>query len=303
MITLKKENSSRGIPPEKRTLEQLMQTGIIVLDKPCGPSSHEATTYARKILGLNKAGHTGTLDQDVSGVLIVLLQEACKAANFFPDSSKKYTCLMRLGKEASKKQVEEAMQNFKGKIYQKPPLASAVAKRLRIREVFDLNVLEIQGKNVLFDVHCQAGTYVRNICRDSGEVLGNGAVMTELRRTQAMGLSEKQSTQLQELSDFKWLATCGKPEKLMQAILPIEKALKLKKVVLSDEGVEKTCHGINPWKKDALSLDKNIEKDEAVLLYTGRGQAFSIAKALHNAKKAPEQGDWFDLERLILTPK
>src|SRR3989344_2523873 len=148
-----------GKNPE-RSLEEKIRKGVFILDKPSGPSSHEAAAFVRKILGLTRVGHTGTLDANVSGVLPCLLEESTKAAKCLLGSRKKYVCILRLGEKKSFQEVEKAFSHFKGKIFQKPPLASAVAKKLRIREVFGLKVLEVEGEDVLFECDVVGRFYV-----------------------------------------------------------------------------------------------------------------------------------------------
>src|SRR3989338_1492377 len=169
---LREFESSLGKSPSERTLEEKLKKGVFILDKPCGPSSHEAAAFVRKILGLKRAGHSGTLDPKVSGVLPVLLEESTKAARYLLGSRKKYVCIMRLGERKSGREIEEAFSHFHGKIFQKPPLESAVAKKLRVREVYGLKILEVDGREVLLECDVEGGFYVRKLCFDIGEVLG-----------------------------------------------------------------------------------------------------------------------------------
>ncbi|MEK6843021.1 MAG: RNA-guided pseudouridylation complex pseudouridine synthase subunit Cbf5, partial [Candidatus Micrarchaeota archaeon] len=136
MIIIQKGKSQLGTSPEKRSMEDRLKYGIVVIDKPQGPSSHEVSAFSRKILKLDVTGHTGTLDQNVSGVLVVLLENSRKVVNFLPNTDKKYVCMMRLSREIPIIPLEKTFENFRGEIYQKPPLLSAVAKKLRTRKVF-----------------------------------------------------------------------------------------------------------------------------------------------------------------------
>src|SRR3989344_4659329 len=108
MLILRKAESKAGKPPGQRSLEEKLRKGVFVLDKPCGPTSHEAAAFIRKILGLRKAGHSGTLDYNVSGVLPVLLEEGTKAARYLLGSRKEYVCIMRLNERKSEKEIKEA---------------------------------------------------------------------------------------------------------------------------------------------------------------------------------------------------
>ncbi len=302
MHILYKEESKLGVSPHERSVEQALEHGVVCIDKPQGPSSHEVSAFVKKILHIDKAGHTGTLDPNVSGVLPVLLNQGCKASHFLGETSKTYVCVMRLEKEVAKKQLEKAFSHFKGKIYQTPPLLSAVAKNLRIREVKELKILEVKEKNVLFSVSSQAGFYVRNLVFDMGEVLGVKSEMAELRRTKAGPLTEDKCITLQELSDYYWLwKEKGNDEKLRKAIIPIENFVSLKKVIASDDCLRPISTGADLAIPGILALDKTIARGERVGIFTGKGELVAIATALRGASEIKElkKGIAFDIERVI----
>ncbi|MDD1738400.1 MAG: RNA-guided pseudouridylation complex pseudouridine synthase subunit Cbf5, partial [Methanothrix sp.] len=180
-----KTDASFGLPPEKRSLKQHLSLGAINLDKTSGPTSHEVAAWVKRILEVDKAGHSGTLDPKVTGILPVLLGDATRIMETLLLAGKEYICLMRLHKPVPKKQIMEVCQEFMGPIFQKPPLKSSVVKELRIRTIYYLDVLEIEEQHVLMRVGCEAGTYIRKLCFDIGLALGCGANMEELRRTRA----------------------------------------------------------------------------------------------------------------------
>jgi H/ACA ribonucleoprotein complex subunit 4 len=283
----------------------LLEFGFIVLDKPAGPSSHEVSAYASKILGIPKAGHTGTLDPAVSGVLIVLLNSSCKVAHYLPETDKKYICVMETGRAHTRKEVEDAFEHFKGKIYQTPPLASAVAKRLRVREIYSLNVLEVEGKRILFECDCEAGTYIRKLCEDAGRVLGSCGEMVERRRTKAMGVSEENAITLQQLSDCYWLYKEKAVEANLRKVLhPIEELATLPKVVVADEYFTALLRGIDVKKSDVVALDDSIAKEALVGLFNEKGTLLAIATSLvdfSDVKEAKDCTVLFDIERVVRT--
>lgn len=289
----------------KHTINELLEYGFLVLDKPAGPSSHEASAYASKILEVKKAGHTGTLDPNVSGVLVILLNSSCKAAYYLSETDKSYVCVMQTGRPHTKKEVEEAFENFRGKIYQTPPLASAVARKLRVREIYSLKILEVEGRRVLFECDCEAGTYIRKLCEDAGRVLGSGGSMLELRRTKAMGINESKAVTLQQLSDAYWLyKEKGIETELRKILRPIEELATFKKVVVSDSYVPKIVRGIDVRKADADSIDKSVAKGDWAGLYNKEGALLAVAKSLFDFAQIKEQDDraiLFDLERVIRT--
>lgn len=121
-------------------------------------------SWVKRILSLNRAGHSGTLDPKVTGVLPVMLGNATKIANVLLKAGKEYVCIMRLHQQESKGKIRKAAAEFVGTIYQRPPLRSSVKRRLRTRQIYYLDILEIDGQDVLFRVGCQAGTYIRKLC-------------------------------------------------------------------------------------------------------------------------------------------
>lgn len=289
----------------RHSINELLEYGFLVLDKPAGPSSHEASAYASKVLQVKKAGHTGTLDPNVSGVLVILLNSSCKVASYLSETDKSYVCVMQTGRPHTKKEVEAAFENFRGKIYQTPPLASAVARKLRVREIYSLKILEVEGRRVLFECDCQAGTYIRKLCVDAGRVLGSGGEMLELRRTKAMGITESKAVSLQQLSDAYWLyKEKGIDSALRKILAPIEELAMFKKVVVNDSYIPKIVRGIDVKKVDADSIDKSIAKEELVGLYDKDGALLAVAKSLFDfAQVKGQEGRTvlFDLERVIRT--
>ncbi|MFX1235751.1 MAG: RNA-guided pseudouridylation complex pseudouridine synthase subunit Cbf5, partial [Promethearchaeota archaeon] len=176
-------NYQYGCDPEKRKIKDLFKYGVINLDKPRGPTSHEVVSWVRKILGISNVGHGGTLDPKVTGILPCALGKATRALAALLDSGKEYVGIMNLHKPEPKQKIEKIFRIFTGKIYQTPPLKSSVVRRLRVREIYYYNNIDVNENLVLFKVGCEAGTYIRKLCFDVGEALCSGAHMLELRRT------------------------------------------------------------------------------------------------------------------------
>jgi len=186
-----KSSSSYGCDPNNRPIEKLLDYGIINVDKPKGPTSHQVSAYVQQILNIKKSGHSGTLDPKVTGVLPVALSRATRVVQAILPAGKEYVVLMQLHKPVAEGKLMNTLKNFQGKIKQMPPLKSAIKRRLRERTIYYLDVLEIDGQDVLFKVGSQAGTYIRKLVHDIGQDLDVGAHMAELRRTKAgpFGLS------------------------------------------------------------------------------------------------------------------
>ena len=212
-----------GKRPSDRTIGELLQGGVIILDKPSGPTSHQATAWVRDALKCDRVGHGGTLDPYVSGVLPITLGKAVRLTDVVLSSDKEYVCLMRLHADRPEKKVREVISRFVGKIYQLPPVRSAVKRQVRIRTIHEIEILDISGRDVLFRVHCDAGTYVRTLCVDIGDLLGCGANMVELRRTRSGKMTEDRAHSLQDMRDaYIFWQQNGRGEWLRSMLLPME---------------------------------------------------------------------------------
>ncbi|NYZ79565.1 RNA-guided pseudouridylation complex pseudouridine synthase subunit Cbf5 [Candidatus Micrarchaeota archaeon] len=271
-----------GKRPERRSVEELMEYGIAPVDKPQGPSSHEVTSWVRKMLGASKAGHSGTLDPNVSGVLPVGLNRATRAMGLMLKSSKEYVGIIKFHCDVSEDKVKTIFKKFSGEVEQMPPVKSAVKRVLRKRKVYYLEPLEFNGREVLFRVGCEAGTYIRKLCFDMGEELGCGANMLELRRTKAAGLEESRISRLQDVKDAYWLwKEKGDEREMRKVILPIEDVLNLRRIWLRDSAVEAVCSGAVLAAPGVAKLDEGIATGDNVALMSLKDElvAFSVAEA------------------------
>ena len=221
-------NIHYGKAPSERTVRELLQNGFIILDKPAGPSSHQVVAWVKEILDIEKAGHGGTLDPAVTGVLPVALGDAARALQVLLVAGKEYIALMKLHKQVDEKKIREACRSFVGQISQMPPLRSAVKRVRRTREEYYLEILEIHGTEVLFRVGCEAGTYIRTLCVDIGKKLGCGAQLAELRRTRVGNITEATAVTLQDIKDaYVFWKEEGDETELRRKILSMERLLEV----------------------------------------------------------------------------
>ncbi len=281
----KKADGKVGKPPKERPIEELIDYGIVNIDKPKGPSSHQTSDYVKKILQINKAGHSGTLDPAVTGVQPVALGRATKIAQFLLTAPKEYVCLMHLHKPVEEEALRATIEKFTGKIKQLPPVKSAVKRVERIREIYEFEVLEIEDQDVLFRVKCQAGTYIRKLCSDFGKELGIGAHMAELRRTQAGPFTEKDNLiTLNDLQDaYHYYKEENNPKYLRYCIQPIENSLKhLAKCWILDTTIESITHG-KDLAVPGISKLENFKKSETVAILSLKGELVAVGEALMSA--------------------
>ncbi len=277
-------SSKYGKRPEERSVKELLDFGIVPLDKPPGPSSHQVSAYVQKILGITKAGHSGTLDPKVTGVLPVALGRATRVVHSLLTAGKEYITIMHLHKELEEYQVRKLLSDFEGKITQLPPVKSAVKRQERERTIYYLEFLDLAGQDVLFTAGTQAGTYIRKLCHDMGltKIDGEkvGAHMDELRRTKAGPFTEDQLVTLQDLADAFHYWQEGDETAIRKAILPAEAGLAhLKKIWVLDSAVESLCQGVQLKVPGIAKLHDNIQVGDHVAVMTLKDEAILTGEA------------------------
>ena len=278
-----------GCKPEERSAKDIIHYGVINLDKPAGPTSHEVAAWTKKILKVTGIGHGGTLDPHVTGVLPITLEDSSKIVQALLYSGKEYVCVMKLHGDAEEESVKRVLAEFEDEIYQRPPLRASVKRQLRTRRIYYIDYLETDGRNVLFKVGCEGGTYIRKLCFDVGEVLGVGAHMQELRRTRAGPFTEdsKGFVTLHEVAN--WFAEWEEKKEdttLTKFIQPMENALALlPKIVIRDSAVDALCHGANLTVPGILTVESGITKGSVVAVFTLKGEAVALAEALISSEE------------------
>lgn len=279
-------NPTYGCQPNKRPLSQLINYGLIILDKPANPTSHEVAAWVRKILGCSKTGHGGTLDPAVTGVLPTALGQATRAVRILLKAGKEYVAVLKLHDSVPESKIRETLKEFQGEIYQRPPLKSSVKRVLRVRKIYYLETLEVAEKRVLFRVGCEAGTYIRKLCYDIGVILAVSGQMEELRRTKSGIFREENSIRLQDLLDAKILYDeTGNEEELREIIRPFEELfVNYPKIIVRDLAINALCYGAKLAIPGVLKLSKGIEKGTPVVIMSQKGEAVALATALLNTK-------------------
>jgi len=213
----------------------------------------------------------------VTGVLPLALEDATKIIQVFLLTGKEYVCLMTLHDSVQTTKLLSIMEEFVGEIYQKPPLRAAVKREVRKRRVYYIKDIEIDDRLVLFRVGCQAGTYIRKLVSDIGEVLGVGAHMRELRRTRAGPFTEETIYNLYDI-----LESQEKREELVRKIIqPMESAfVYVQKIFIRDSAVNAICHGADLAIPGIVRLTDGIKVKSPVALFTLKGELVALARAL-----------------------
>ena len=287
-IFLKKESEtdwSYGQDPNKISVEELINYGIIDLNKPSGPTSHQISAYVQKVLEINKSGHSGTLDPGVTGVLPIALGKATRIVQTLLNAGKEYICLMYLHKPVDEKEIYNTVEKFTGKIKQLPPIKSAIKRRLRTREIYYFNILEIEGQEVLFQIGCEAGTYIRKIVHDFGQEIRTGAHMEQLIRTKAGPFTDKDWHSLHDLKDAYEFYKEGDEKEIRKIILPIEEAVKhLPKIWVMDSSVDSICHGAY-LSIPGISKLNNFNENEITAIMTLKNELVALGISALNSNE------------------
>ncbi|XP_062176708.1 H/ACA ribonucleoprotein complex subunit 4-like [Alnus glutinosa] len=274
-----------GYSPLKRPLEQYIKYGVINLDKPANPSSHEVVAWIKRILKVEKTGHSGTLDPKVTGNLIVCIDRATRLVKSQQGAGKEYVCIARLHSavpDVSK--VARALETLTGAVFQRPPLISAVKRQLRIRTIYESKLLEYDADKhlVVFWISCEAGTYVRTLCVHLGLILGVGGHMQELRRVRSGILGEKDNmVTMHDVLDGQWIYDNYRDESyLRRVIMPLEVILtSYKRLVVKDSAVNAICYGAKLMIPGLLRFENDIEVGEEIVLMTTKGEAIALGIA------------------------
>lgn len=285
-ILIKNESvGHHGKNPKDRSVEELINFGVVVVDKESGPTSHQVSAYVKQILDVDKTGHSGTLDPKVTGVLPNATQNATRLNEYLLNMGKEYVALMHLHNSILEEKVRNYLNNFVGTITQMPPVKSAVKRRKRKREVYYLDVLEIKDNDVLFKVGVEAGTYIRTICHDCGRDLGIGAHMKELRRTKVAHYTEDEAHTLIDLNDaYKIYKENGIEKYLRNILKPAESIVEnLPKVWVKDSAVWYVAHG-SPLAVPGVSKLHDFEQSAYVAIMTLKNELVAIGRASMNTK-------------------
>lgn len=274
-----------GHSPLARPLATHLSYGVINLDKPANPSSHEVVSWIKRILRVEKTGHSGTLDPKVTGCLIVCIDRATRLVKAQQSAGKEYVSVVRLHAAVEEpRKLYRAVETLTGALFQRPPLISAVKRQLRIRTVYESKLLEFDAKRNLgvVWVKCEAGTYIRTLCVHLGLLVGTGGHMQELRRVRSGVLSEDYNmVTMHDVLDAQHVYDTTKDETyLRRVVMPLEVLLtNYKRIVVKDSAVNAICYGAKFMIPGLLRFADGIEVGQEVVLMTTKGEAIAMAIA------------------------
>ena len=274
-------NPDFGCRPEERPIDELLKSGIILVEKPRGPTSHQLTAWARNLLGISKIGHGGTLDPFATGLLTLLLGKATRLTDIVLRGDKTYVGILKFGRTVDELELQGVLSSLEGVIYNVPPLESAVKIQVRTRTIRSIRVVEVDtdSRIAAFEVSCSAGTYVRTLAKDIGLLLGTNCELTELHRSHTGAFSQGMACTMQQLADAAFLYhEHGDDRGLSSLISPVESILSgLPSIVIKDGAAAALSHGAPLARPGVISAQKGISQGAIVQLKTVKGEAVSVA--------------------------
>ena len=265
---------------DKEDVKTLINKSFIFVDKPINLSSHEVSSYISKLFNV-KAGHAGTLDPNVSGLLIIGLGKATKMLRFLAEQPKEYVCLMKLKNDMKEEEVKKLLLSFQKEVLQMPPEKSAVAKKLRKRKVYNVKFIEKQQKLVLFNTLVEKGTYMRVLCQQM-----NGE-MVDLRRVSYAGISEEKGVTMQKIFRAMYKYNNGDNKEILEILHTTDETFymsNLQKIFIKETAVRNIMNG-SPLYKAGVIEEKTgkLEKGYACA-FCGKNLV-AIMKVVNDNKK------------------
>ncbi|MEM2740191.1 MAG: RNA-guided pseudouridylation complex pseudouridine synthase subunit Cbf5 [Candidatus Bathyarchaeia archaeon] len=234
------------------------------------------------------------------------MNNAVKIVRVLLSGGKEYVGVMRLHGDVPRDKIESCFDIFQGEIYQKPPVRSSVKRRLRTRRIYYLELLEVDGRDVLFRVGCEAGTYIRKLCYDIGEILGCGAHMRELRRTRVSTFTENECVHVDDVFDayMSWKES-GDESTLRRIVRPMEDALSIiPQITVKDTAVEAICSGADLAIPGVVAFTSDIHEGSLVAMFTVKGEAVALGLSQLSAEMFLERdrGIAVRIERVLMQP-
>ena len=283
-------SSDHGCAPADRSIDQLFESGFILLDKAPGPSSHQISAWARDMMGLEKLGHGGTLDPFATGLLPLLAGKAMRLTGRILTHDKSYLAILKIGREVERTELDEKMSLLTGKVYNVPPEISAVRVQVRTRKISRFDILDFDGTTILTHIECEAGTYVRTMARDLGLLLDSPVELKELRRPSSGEFSLSQAITMQQLADAYWLwKENGDSSAIIRILHPVEDMLSgVPKIVIKDGAAAALSHGAPLLRPGVVSIPDDLGVGNEVLLVTMKGEAVALANLVQPSKVIPE---------------
>jgi H/ACA ribonucleoprotein complex subunit 4 len=288
-----------ALPPEVG--RRIDEGAFLLVDKPRGPSSHQVTAWARDLLGVPVAGHAGTLDPGVSGVLWVGVGPALKLLPLLLEFPKTYVALIGFHAPVGAEELAATVREFEGPVFQTPPVRSAVKRQRRIRRLLKLQILERGPTELLLEAVVDSGTYLRTLAVDLGDALGVGGNLIELRRTATGPFAEGQAIGLPALADAVHAAAAGDLGPLLTQLHPISEVWRhFPRLRLKPAAAAAVAHGADLAPGGIRSVEGTFAKGDYVALVTEAGDLLAIGVALRDSEHLDGPGWAIDATRVLV---
>jgi H/ACA ribonucleoprotein complex subunit 4 len=266
--------------------ERIRAGAFVVLDKPRGPSSHQVTAWARDLLEVPTAGHAGTLDPNVSGVLWVGVGPALKLLPLVLELPKRYIGAVAFHGPVERRSLAALLEEFTGPIYQTPPVRSAVKRERRVRTIHRLVLHELEAGHAVIEVVCESGTYIRTLAVDLGEALGVGAHLEELRRLATGPFDERKAVPLTTLADARASQRAGDPGPLLALLHPLDELLaEFPTIVVKDAAAAAVAHGAGLAAAGIVSSSRPFARDARVVLRNRAGELIATGRTRYGSEE------------------
>lgn len=277
--------------------------GFIIIDKPKGPTSHQVDHWVRQILGVDKVGHVGTLDPNATGLLVMAIGKAVKLIDVAHEDTKEYICAMRIHSDVSEERLIEVMKEFQTEVYQIPPMKSAVAREIRSRRIYELELVEKEGKMILFRAKTDSGTYIRTLCVDMGYVLGTGAQMADLRRISTGVFREDRMTTIQKLKDSVELMNQGDDRPFRGIFLPMNYLFSDKpKIIVKKSAIDNIAHGADLYPGGIKSMVGEARIGDRVCVLSENNELIGTGRMLVHSSDISDL-KVVDFDRVMVEPE
>jgi predicted rRNA pseudouridine synthase len=282
-------------------LERIHSGAFLLVDKPRGPSSHQVTAWVRDLLRLPLAGHAGTLDPHVSGLLWVGVGPALKLLPLMLEFPKRYVAVVTLHGSVRKDELDRVIAEFIGPVFQTPPVRSAVKRRRRVRTIHRLELLDRAGTEILLDSVVDSGTYIRSLAVDLGDALGVGAHLAELRRTGTGPFLDRDAVPLQRIADAVASADTGAPGPLLELLHPtVEVWREFPQVRVKRGAVSAIAHGADLARGGIAAVEGRFSQGASVVLLTEERELLALGTALRDSEHLAGPGWAIDAGRVMV---
>ncbi|MDB4864818.1 RNA-guided pseudouridylation complex pseudouridine synthase subunit Cbf5 [Euryarchaeota archaeon] len=274
-------NPKFGSVPSERSLDELLGSGILLVKKPRGPTSHQLTAWIRNILGISKIGHGGTLDPMATGLLTILCGRATRLTDIILKGDKRYISIIRFGRDIDSNELDELLNSLVGEIYNVPPKESAVKVQVRTRTITSLSLLDFDSSSRIaaVEISCVAGTYIRTLTRDIGLLLNTSCEMLELHRDRTSIFDESMACNMHQLADAIFLWKEHNDERSLRKLLtPVETILaKIPSIMIKDGAVAAMTHGAPLARPGVVNASSGISSGSLVVISSMKGEAVAVA--------------------------